>query len=682
MIFNHIKLENFRQYKGTHQVSFSNPQKDGSITLIIADNGAGKTTFLQAFRYCFYGNLQNNKYVNLPNPNDLISNSIIDEIDDGDKETVSVEIQFSHNSKKYVMRRETDYKKISNKMESINTKSSLSYSTEYDGYFTLNDEQADLEMLQILPSGLSHIFMFDGERMERRIDSNEFRTDLKDSVLGILNIKTYDTLIQQLGSVTKKSTLLGRLQDRISHSSIEQITEANRLKMIQEKNESDELEISNLKEELKNQRSRLRDAKNNQERIINNKELLEQRDRLEIEERACLDKVSNTSRDMMHIGFQALYKKELIKVRKLYEEFIQSQKDDKNFYQFLHIETLKEILHRGQCICGSKIMSDSSHEDHIRKLFDSALPNSSAQNLSFISSDIFYNSSDLNEDKKKMLSFNSHLNELAEEQRAIESKITKLNIEIKDNEAILGETSQINIEARQERIEQINKHLGFLERQLVDGKNAEKKQLNKVKPMLEQDDNNKKVNYAISSIQRMLENITEEKTNLEEKARLILSKHFNENLSLVMSGSYRTSIKADYYIEVIDQDKDKVSTSVLSTGQSVVVSISFIRALIDTASELSKEYSKGESYAVIMDAALSNLDEKHIRNVSKYNLNNFDQLIFISFKRQLRNEMYDSIKDNVGIVYEFIKEPDEVIINRIPENEIEQFIHKTVNEND
>lgn len=507
MIFNHIKLENFRQYKGAHQVVFSNPQKDGSITLIVADNGAGKTTFLQAFRYCFYGNLQNNKYVNLPNPNELISNNIVNEIHEGDSKTVSVEIQFDHNMKKYVMRRETDYIKVGNRMELFNTRSSLSYSTEYDGYFTLNDEQADLEMLQILPSGLSHIFMFDGERMERRIDSNEFRTDLKDSVLGILNIKAYDTLIQQIGSVTKKSSLLGRLQDKISHTSIEQVSEANKLKKIQEKNESDELKISNLKEELENQRSKLREAKSNQERVFNNKELVEQRDRHEIEYKACSDKISNISHDMMHVGFQALYKKELIKVRKFYSEFIQSQKNDENFYQFLHVETLKEILDRGQCICGSTITPNSSHQEHIKKLFDGALPNSSAQNLSFISSDIFYNTSDLMEDKQKMLVYNVNLNELAEEQRAIESKVEKLNIEIKNNEAILGETSQINIESRQKRIEQINRDIGFLERQLEDGKRAEKLQNNIVKPMLEQDESNKKVNYAITSIQRLLEKL-------------------------------------------------------------------------------------------------------------------------------------------------------------------------------
>ena len=38
MIFNYIKFDNFRQYKGEHTFEFSDP-KNGSITLIIAENG-------------------------------------------------------------------------------------------------------------------------------------------------------------------------------------------------------------------------------------------------------------------------------------------------------------------------------------------------------------------------------------------------------------------------------------------------------------------------------------------------------------------------------------------------------------------------------------------------------------------------------------------------------------------
>lgn len=682
MIFDYIKLENFRQYKDIQQIFFSSRQNEGSITLIVADNGAGKTTLLQAFRYCFYGNLQNNKYINLPNPNDLITNTILDEINEGDIKSVSVEIQFSHFNRKYVMRRESDYKKTNNRMIYLETRSSLIYSTDFSGFSTLNNDEADLEMLQILPSGLSHIFMFDGERMEKRIDSNDFRIDLKDSILGLLNIKTYDFLIQQIGTISKKTTLLGKLEDKISHTTVEQIDETNKLKKIQEKNESCEQEISILKTELDNKKNVLSEAKKIQEKIVTNREIVVKRDNYERQREELEEKILNVSRDMLLVGFQALYKKELVKVRKLYSKFIQSQKDDENFYQFLHIETLKEILERGQCICGTKIVQNSFHEDHIKKLFESALPNSNSQYLSFISSDIFYNASNLLEDKEKLLSLNLKLDNLVDEKISLIRTINRLNIEIRENESILGESSQVNIEEIQEKIEIIREKIGFLESALNQGKRAERIQTNKVMPMLEQNDNNKKVTHAIKEVTKLVEQLKFEKERLEERARLTLTKYFNENLSLVMNGNYYSEIRDDYFVKITDKDRNIDSTSVLSTGQSVIVSISFIRALIDTAAELSKEYSKDDSYAVIMDAAFSNLDEKHIKNVSKYNLNNFDQLIFISFKRQLRDELYRGIKENVGYVYEFVKDKEKVNINKIEKESIESFIHEMVSENE
>ena len=42
--------------------------------------------------------------------------------------------------------------------------------------------------------------------------------------------------------------------------------------------------------------------------------------------------------------------------------------------------------------------------------------------------------------------------------------------------------------------------------------------------------------------------------------------------------------------------------------------LSFINALIHTAKELSATINKNEKYGVVMDAAMSNLDEMHIEN--------------------------------------------------------------------
>ena len=53
MLLKSIKLENFRQFVN-EQIDFST-DPDRNVTFIIGENGTGKTTFAQAFFWCFYG---------------------------------------------------------------------------------------------------------------------------------------------------------------------------------------------------------------------------------------------------------------------------------------------------------------------------------------------------------------------------------------------------------------------------------------------------------------------------------------------------------------------------------------------------------------------------------------------------------------------------------------------------
>jgi len=54
MYIKEITIDNFRIYKGAHQLSFS-PEKDKNIFILSGSNGYGKTTFLTALVWCLYG---------------------------------------------------------------------------------------------------------------------------------------------------------------------------------------------------------------------------------------------------------------------------------------------------------------------------------------------------------------------------------------------------------------------------------------------------------------------------------------------------------------------------------------------------------------------------------------------------------------------------------------------------
>ena len=53
MLLQSIELKNFRQFVN-EKIDFSVDQ-DRNVTLIIGENGTGKTTFAQAFFWCLYG---------------------------------------------------------------------------------------------------------------------------------------------------------------------------------------------------------------------------------------------------------------------------------------------------------------------------------------------------------------------------------------------------------------------------------------------------------------------------------------------------------------------------------------------------------------------------------------------------------------------------------------------------
>ena len=87
-----IELINFRQFEHC-KIDFS-IDKQKNVTLILGDNGTGKTTIAQAFNWCLYGKttFSNNILLNRNKANYLIPN---------DTEIVNVIVCLEHNNKKY-----------------------------------------------------------------------------------------------------------------------------------------------------------------------------------------------------------------------------------------------------------------------------------------------------------------------------------------------------------------------------------------------------------------------------------------------------------------------------------------------------------------------------------------------------------------------------------------------------
>jgi DNA sulfur modification protein DndD len=78
-----------------------------------------------------------------------------------------------------------------------------------------------------------------------------------------------------------------------------------------------------------------------------------------------------------------------------------------------------------------------------------------------------------------------------------------------------------------------------------------------------------------------------------------------------------------------------------------------------------------------MDAALSNLSETAVKQLSETNIVNLDQLIFLSFKKQLRDEMYNTIKNSIGKIYVIERIGSDLNQIEIDFEKLDDYIHES-----
>ena len=106
MLLKEMKLVDFRQFKGEQTISFAT-DAEKNVTVIMGQNGSGKTTFAQAFTWCLYSStdFSDENLLCKSTAQDMMPNTI---------KTVSVHLILMHKNIQYELVREQDYRKGSN----------------------------------------------------------------------------------------------------------------------------------------------------------------------------------------------------------------------------------------------------------------------------------------------------------------------------------------------------------------------------------------------------------------------------------------------------------------------------------------------------------------------------------------------------------------------------------------
>ena len=353
MIIESVTLENFRQFKDKHQITFSTDDAV-NVTVVMGENGAGKTTLEQSFTWCLYG-------VNTFQDKELVNREVRNAMSSDDSVKVEVELIVQSQMQRYrIRRRQIVSKKKNNKCRVSGEDFKVMLQNVNGDWEELQKSiQARATVEEMLPQKLSSFFFFDGERidnMSKDLLQRHHSEDFENAVRALVGLDVLQATKERFGPDTLKKTVTGSLLSEINVEDVDKLSE------ISDQIDTLQQDIINLK-------------KNKEEYNKHLEHIQRKLTEYELEMRTMQDSINNGTK---YKQFQSKINAE--EQRKVEDETTTLKYFSKNIYQILlqplllkaiqeipqknklnlgvphiHAKTIEYLLKNGKCICGTDL---------------------------------------------------------------------------------------------------------------------------------------------------------------------------------------------------------------------------------------------------------------------------------------------------------------------------------------
>ena len=616
MLLESIKLHNFRQYKDAF-LDFAQDVHGKNVTIIIGENGSGKTTFLQSFFWCLYGDTNFKDSV-------VLNKTVASEMTPSVPEKTSVEINLQHGDVHYKITRTQRFRKdLGNNVKADGSSfCEIEKKDETGNKSFVDASKRESTINLILRKELSRYFFFDGERIEtmgKEISSYKKSQEFAEAVEGLLGLKGMQKALEHLNGGHKNSVIgkYNQQYDSASDSEVGELTKIindcdeeiekkeNRIQEIDGEDDKANEKKQALQEELKGYESSAELQKNKETLEANIKGF--SNSKAELQKDICRE-FNNQATSFLSLGLIKPAFDMLVKLNL-------SGSDIPNITD----KTIRYLLDHHKCLCGTRLSDNSPEVEELKKWFDVLPPKSIGSMVN-----------DFKMMARNRLSSISDFIALRDEKNC---QISVLDERITDAEdRIINEINpQLNGEDVEEKVRGISATIAECERIVsrhIDERNSLNQEIGAARAKRE-DANNKRKNRALVSesnrkievykayAQYLYDALFEKYSASETEVRSRLEKNMNEIFSTINNGDFSVKINQKYQIDVIANNvNDKVE---LSEGQGISVIFSFITSMIKMSREnrlSSVDHDlSSDIYPLVMDAPLSKFDKKHIKSV-------------------------------------------------------------------
>ena len=286
MIFKYIEFSNFMLFYGQQRIEFLKAKETAPETglyLMLAANNAGKTSFIRALRFLFYGSESIGGGVTAGS---VVCQKAIAEAQSYNSPRCYVEARIVHRGAEYTLRRELLYKRGT----TITRATILDERAVYVAHNPTKDETVTdpdkyaYRIGEMVPEDLFNFFFFKGEELSSRLLEGEDANSLQDSLMAIFHKADWDLAEEHLcdlgkfyhakvvaaqkknsaasGLVAQQEDLLGKLKNyqklldslRLVHNdkkTAQEVLEKQIVNAASSKHEQLKSEIISLKDQIK-----------------------------------------------------------------------------------------------------------------------------------------------------------------------------------------------------------------------------------------------------------------------------------------------------------------------------------------------------------------------------------------------------------------------------------------------
>lgn len=649
MILKDLHLTNFRPFVD-ETINF-HPGDEHNVVVVHGQNGSGKTTLLNAIQWVLYGNAEFETH-----PDRLVNQGEMSKLDPGERITVAVELEYTHDAVEYDLRRETVFERAHESDfdgQEVDTSFILEKKTG-DSWEEVGNPSHVVE--QALPKRLRKLFFFDGEYINK-LSGVDHSNDIQEAIQNIMGLEILERSMDHLKEV--QSRFEDELKAEGSRELEELVSKKQELNDFIDETDTRIEEKENTIDTLQTENSNI-DSK--LEQIEEVASLQEDRQELEEERSELRQEREELKEDLQsNISTQGYLPFAMSAIEETAKE-IDRLREQGKIPSELGNEFVSDLLNAEECICG-RPLEEGSESYRAVSSYKSDMETDGIDQAA-----IRY-IAHLGNIQDKHSGFFSDVEEIVAERKSLQDEIDDLNEDIDELSTKIADHDEYDPEQDESPKELEEKRKENIER--IAELKAEIKKLKEEKG--EKQDTLKGVNKDIEEAKEEREEVLLARKRmkaaeeiradigtsyqeLQQKVRTWSNKRVGETFDGIATKDYKAEITEKFELKIREQVDNTSVTVDKSRGERQIASLAFIGSLVDIArqryeSDSESEYFKGGIYPIIMDSPFGSLDNEHRREISRVIPELADQVVVFVTDSQWTGPVAQEMDDISGRQY-------------------------------